>query len=176
MQRRCEAVDPQLPFAKFRTMDDVRGEAVATPRAQAMLLGTLAGLALLLAAVGLYGLVARSRRGADPRARHPDGAGRVVAAGGRVGGACRASLLAVVGVAVGGVAARLGASALRHLVWGVSVADPLTFAVAIGVVLAVAAIAALVPALRIVRLNPIKALRARRWAVYLMTHVASPAH
>ena len=57
MQRAVEAVDPLLPFAKFRTFDEVRGEAVAMQRAQAMLLGTLAGLALLLAAVGLYGLV-----------------------------------------------------------------------------------------------------------------------
>jgi ABC-type antimicrobial peptide transport system permease subunit len=44
-------------------------------------------------------------------------------------------------------------------VWGVTVTDPLTFAVAIGTVLAVAAIAALIPALRIARLNPIRALR-----------------
>ena len=58
MQQAVESVDPLLPVAKFRTLDDVRGEAVATPRAQALLLGTLAGLALLLAAVGLYGLVA----------------------------------------------------------------------------------------------------------------------
>ncbi len=58
MQHAVQAVDPLLPFVKFRTLDEVRGEAVATPRAQAMLLGTLAGLALLLAAVGLYGLVA----------------------------------------------------------------------------------------------------------------------
>jgi len=49
---------------------------------------------------------------------------------------------------------------LRHLVWGISVADPSTFAVAGAAVLAVAACAALVPALRIVRLNPIRALRA----------------
>ena len=67
--------------------------------------------------------------------------------------------LAVAGVASGGVAARVGATTMRHLVWGVSVEDPLTFAVAIGAVLAVAAIAALVPALRIARMNPIKALR-----------------
>jgi ABC-type antimicrobial peptide transport system permease subunit len=69
-------------------------------------------------------------------------------------------LLALAGVAIGGIAARLGVSTLRHLVWGVSVADPLTFVAAIGAVVIVAAIAALVPALRIVRLNPIKALRA----------------
>ena len=48
---------------------------------------------------------------------------------------------------------------MQHLVWGVSVADPLTFTVAIGTVLAVTAVAVIVPALRIVRLNPIKALR-----------------
>src|SRR5206468_1674658 len=58
MQRAVESIDPLLPFAKFRTFDEVRSEAVATPRAQATLLGTLAGLALLLAAIGLYGLVA----------------------------------------------------------------------------------------------------------------------
>jgi ABC-type antimicrobial peptide transport system permease subunit len=68
-------------------------------------------------------------------------------------------LLALAGVAIGGIAARLGASTLRHLVWGVSVADPVTFIVAIGAVMIVAAVAALVPALRIVQLNPIKALR-----------------
>src|SRR5262249_19660830 len=60
MARAAAAVDPLLPFAKFRTIDDVRSEAVATERAQTMLLGALAGLAVLLAAVGLYGLVANS--------------------------------------------------------------------------------------------------------------------
>src|SRR2546428_8137687 len=50
MQNAVGSVDPQLPFTTFRTLDDVRGEAVAAPRAQAWLLGTLASLALLLAA------------------------------------------------------------------------------------------------------------------------------
>jgi predicted permease len=159
MQHAVEAVDPLLPFAKFRTIDEVRGEAVATPRAQALLLGTLAGLALLLAAVGLYGLVANSvaerRRELGIRLALGASSRQAIAAAALPGLA-----LAVAGVAIGAVAARLGASTLRHLVWGVSVVDPLTFAVAIGAVLAVGAIAALVPALRIVRLNPIKALRA----------------
>jgi len=69
------------------------------------------------------------------------------------------TLPALAGVAIGGFGARLAASTLQHLVWGVSVTDPLTFAAAIATVLAVAAIAALVPALRIARLNPIRALR-----------------
>ena len=137
----------------------MRGEAVATPRAQAMLLGTLAGLALLLAAVGLYGLVANgvAERTRELGIRIALGASsrQAIASAALPGFAARGSPAS----AIGGVAARLGASTLRHLVWGVSVADPLTFTVAIGAVLVVAAIAALVPALRIVRLNPIRALR-----------------
>ena len=158
MQQAVASVDPLLPVVKFRTLDDVRGEAVATPRAQALLLGTLAGLALLLAAVGLYGLVANgvAERTRELGIRIALGASsRQAIASAAVPGLA----LAAAGVAIGGVAARLGASTLQHLVWGVSVADPLTFAVAIGTVLAVAAIAAFVPALRIVRLNPLKALR-----------------
>jgi predicted permease len=158
MAQAVETVDPLLPFAKFRTIDEVRGEAVATPRAQAVLLGTLAGLALLLAAVGLYGLVANTvaerRRELGIRIALGASSRQAIASA-----AVPGFLLAVAGVAIGGVGARLGASTLRHLVWGVSVADPLTFAAAMATVLAVAAIAALVPALRIVRLNPINALR-----------------
>jgi ABC-type antimicrobial peptide transport system permease subunit len=147
-----------LPFAKFRTFDEVRSEAVATQRAQAMLLGTLAGLALLLAAVGLYGLVANAvaERTRELGIRIALGATsrQAIAAAALPGLA-----LAAAGVAIGGVAARAGVTTMRHLVWGVSVADPLTYVVSIGTVLAVAAIAALVPALRVVRLNPIRALR-----------------
>jgi putative ABC transport system permease protein len=68
-------------------------------------------------------------------------------------------VLAVVGVSVGLVAARLAARTLEHLVWGVTVGDPVTFAMAAGAALGVATIATLVPALRIARLNPIRALR-----------------
>jgi predicted permease len=158
MQRAVQAVDPLLPFAKFRTLDDVRGEAVATPRAQATLLGALAGLALLLAAVGLYGLVANSvaERTRELGIRLALGASSrqtVMAA------AAPGIALALAGVALGLGAARLGATALQHLVWGVSVTDPVTFVVAAGSVLLVALVAALAPALRISRLNPIRALR-----------------
>jgi ABC-type antimicrobial peptide transport system permease subunit len=68
-------------------------------------------------------------------------------------------VLAVAGVAIGLVAARLAARTMAHVVWGVTVGDPVTFAMAAGVVLIVTAIATLVPAVRIARLNPIKALR-----------------
>jgi ABC-type antimicrobial peptide transport system permease subunit len=68
------------------------------------------------------------------------------------------AILGVIGVVAGLVAGRFGARLLQHLVWGVSVGDPITFAAAGATVLCVAVVAALVPSLRIVRLNPIRAL------------------
>ena len=136
----------------------MRGEAVATPRAQALLLDTLAGLALLLAAVGLYGLVATSvavrTRELGIRLALGASSRQAVAAAAAPGIA-----LAAAGVAIGLVAARLGATTLQHLVWGMSVTDPVTFGAAALSVLLVAVVAAFVPALRIARLNPIRALR-----------------
>ena len=70
-------------------------------------------------------------------------------------------ILAVAGVGIGALAARLAATTLRHLVWGISVNDPLTFGLAAAVVLVVTVVATLVPAVRIARLNPITALRQR---------------
>jgi hypothetical protein len=60
MQRALKDVDPLLPFNTFRTVDDLRGEALRLPRAAAMLFTTLAGLAVLLSSIGLYGIVAAS--------------------------------------------------------------------------------------------------------------------
>jgi hypothetical protein len=158
MQRAVEAVDPLLPFAKFRTIDDVRREAVATERAQAMLLGSLAALAVVLAAVGLYGLVAntvaeRTRELGIRLALGATSRQAIVAA------AAPGLMLSIAGAAIGGIAARFSTSVLRSLVWGISTTDAATFVVAIATVLAAAVVAVLVPALRIVRLNPIRALR-----------------
>jgi putative ABC transport system permease protein len=158
MQRAVESVDSQLPFAKFRTLEDVRGEAVATQRAQALLLGALAGLALVLAAVGIYGLVASSvtERTRELGIRMALGAtpARTFTVAALPGLA-----LGAVGIAIGLALARATARVMASLVWGVTVADLLTFALATAVVLVVVLAAALVPALRILKLNPVRALR-----------------
>jgi len=158
MQRAIQAVDPQLPFAGFHSMDDVRYRALAQERFQAALLGALAGLALLLAAVGIYGLIANS---VAERTRE---LGIRLALGATVAQVMRSVALpgvalALAGVAAGSVLAGFASQLLRHLVWGVRPGDPLTF-VTVGLgLLGVAAAASFLPALRVARLNPAETLR-----------------
>jgi predicted permease len=158
MTRAVQSVDAQLPFAGFRSMEDVRYRALAAERLQTALLGALAGLALLLAAVGIYGLIANS---VAERTRE---LGIRLALGATVAQAVRAVALpgialALAGVAAGSVLAGFASPLLRHLLWGVRPGDPFTFcAVAFGL-LAVAAAASFLPALRIARLNAAETLR-----------------
>jgi len=158
MQRAMQAVDPQLPFAGFHSMEDVRYRSLAQERFQAALLAALAALALLLAAVGIYGLIANS---VAERTRE---LGIRLALGATVAQAVRAIALpgvalALAGVMTGSVAAAFAARFLRHLIWGVEPGDPLTFgAVGLGL-LGVAAAASFLPALRVARLNPSVTLR-----------------
>jgi len=158
IERAVQSVDNQLPFAGFHTMADVRYRALALERLQAVLLGSLAGLALVLAAVGIYGLIAHS---VGERTRE---LGIRLALGATVPQAMFAVavpgvLLAPAGVAAGSVLAVFAARLLRHMVWGVRPGDPLTFgAVACGL-LVVAAAASFLPALRVTRLNTAETLR-----------------
>ena len=158
MQKAMKSVDPLLPFAEFRTIGKIRSAALAQQQFQAMLMAALAGLSLLLAAVGIYGLIAQS---VLERTRE---FGIRIAVGATNWQAARSAMRpAIVLASFGcfiGVAASLGmARLMRSLIWGVSPADPQTLAATAALLLAAAAMASFVPAVRILRMDCAAVLR-----------------
>jgi putative ABC transport system permease protein len=153
------AIDPEQPVADVRTMVQVLDRELTPQRFTALLLGVFAGVALLLAAVGIYSVLSYIVRGRSREigvrmalgARTSDVLGLVIVEG---------MSPALVGVAAGTIAALASAKVMSTLVFGVSASDPLTLA-AVGAALAlVALMASLVPAYRALRLDPVKVLRA----------------
>lgn len=151
-------IDPILPLANVRTMEDVLRAAAARPRLTANLLGVFALIALALATVGIYGVVsfatARRTREIGVRmalgARHTDVLRQIVAEGMRP---------VVVGVVLGAVVALAGARVLSDVLFGVSPRDPVTFVVVPLVLAAVAGLASYLPARRAARVAPMESLR-----------------
>ncbi len=159
MQSAVEAVDPQLPFASFKSMEAVQFNAFNRQRYEATIFSLLAGLALLLAAIGLYGLIAHSvserRREMGIRMALGATAPRTMWTVVRP-----AAGLTLAGIVLGAALARASVTLLRDMLWGVPATDPTTFvAVAFGL-LAVAVVASVIPALRLLRLDPAETLRA----------------
>jgi predicted permease len=150
--------DADQPVSTLRTMNDIFDAELANRDTQLALVGAFAGLALLLAAVGLYGVLsyAVARRTSEIGLRMALGAqrGTVVRAVVR-----SALLLACVGLAAGVGAALVLARLLESFLFEVSAADPLTFIVTAGLLLLVAAAAAYVPAQRAANVDPMAALR-----------------
>jgi putative ABC transport system permease protein len=151
-------MDPALPVADVRSMTDVVGAALSTPRFTSVLLSMFALLALTLSAVGIYGVLSYvvSRRTREIGIRVAIGADRsrvlrlVLSSG--LG-------LAGIGIAAGVVVALFVSRLLAGLLHGVTPADPLTFvSVAIGLA-AVAFAASLAPAWRAMRVDPVVALK-----------------
>jgi putative ABC transport system permease protein len=152
------AVDPGLGISEVATMEQVLADSTSDRRLNMLLFALLGGLALALATVGVYGVVAHSvtRRTHEIGVRMAIGATpadvvrMVLDEGGR---------LAVAGVAAGSIVAFAGARLIRGLLFEVSATDPLTFGgVAIGL-LGVALLASYVPARRATRVDPMIALR-----------------
>ena len=151
-------LDAQLPVANVRPMADVVGAALATPRLTGFLLGAFAAIALALAAVGIYGVLAYlvSRRTHEIGIRMAIGAdrGQVVRMILRQG-----LVLGVLGVGIG-VAASFGLTRLMGtLLYQVRPNDPLTFVAVAALLIGVALLASGVPALRAARVSPLVALR-----------------
>ena len=153
------AVDPELPIGRIGLVDEYYAEALARRRFVTFLLGGFAALALLLGGVGLYGVLSYSvaRRTREFGVRIALGASPVSVAAGVVR---EGLVLTSMGLLVGSAAALALSRFLRHLLWGVSPADPVTIASVAVVLLGAAAAACWVPARRATRANPIIALRA----------------
>jgi predicted permease len=153
-----QAIDPQLPVADVRTMDQVRAASIAPQRLLMAILATLAATAVLLAAIGLHGLVANSMH---ERTRE---IGIRLALGATMFDAVRALatpalMLAAAGTLIGVLLARAGSALVRHFLWGVSAEDPATYAAVAVLIMMIAAGASILPAMRILRLDPSSALR-----------------
>ena len=159
VQAAVASVDLELPVARFRTIDELRGRITRDQRYHASLFSVIAGLALVLAAIGLYGLISQSitRRTHELGIRMALGS----TAGQAIANAIKPGIvLALAGVAAGYLLSLIAVRFLEHLLWGVRPRDPLTFLWTAGFLLAVAVLASLAPALRILRMDPAKTLRA----------------
>jgi len=158
-RREIWAVNKDLPIYATETLDGLLDASVAGRRSSVQLVGSLAVLALVLAALGIYGVVSfltgerthelavRVALGARPR--------DILALTMRDGLA-----LAVVGLATGGAVAAALTRLLRSQLYGVTATDPTTFAAAAVTLVAVALVASYLPARRAVRVEPTRALQA----------------
>jgi putative ABC transport system permease protein len=151
-------IDPNQPLVKIRTMDENMAASVTEPRFRTWLIGIFAGLALVLAAVGIYGVMSYSvtQRTNEIGIRVTLGAQandvfRIV-----VGEGMR---LALLGVAVGVVAALISTRVLRTFLYGISAVDPVTFVATALLLTMVAVAASYFPARRATRVDPMVALR-----------------
>jgi ABC-type antimicrobial peptide transport system permease subunit len=158
VRQAVRSIDPNLPLAEVRTLDDVTTDALSQARFTTLLMSLFAGLALALATIGIYGvislLVARRRREIGIRialgARSGSILGMVVSRGMR---------LAAVGVGAGLVIAAGLTRVMASLLYAVGPLDPLTFTAVPAIVVCVALLACVIPAGRAARLDPIVALR-----------------
>jgi putative ABC transport system permease protein len=153
------ALDPQLPVYDARPLDDLVRESIAERRFYALLLATFAALALVLSAVGIYGVIAyavqQRRRELGIRIALGASRERVIVMVMRQG-----LLLTITGALVGLIGAGLLTRVLSGQLFGVTPMDPVTFIAVPAVLVAVAIVACVVPARRAVAVDPASAIRA----------------
>jgi predicted permease len=151
-------IDPNRPIDHVQTLEEIRNETIAPQRLNATLIGLFAALALAIATVGVAGVLAFSV------SQRTNELGIRVALGAQRGAILRMILgeglvMALVGLALGGAAAVPLSELLTGLLFGIEPADPPTIAVAALLLVAVAVVAAWVPARRATAVDPITALR-----------------
>jgi predicted permease len=159
LRNEVHRLDPTLAVADVQAMDQIVDSSVSTPRFAFALVGLFAGLAIVLAGIGTYGVISYSvsQRTPELGIRMALGAVRSDVMGLVLGHAAK---LAGLGTAIGVLAALGFARLLKTLIFEVSTADPVTFATVAGMVIAVALLAGYIPALRATATDPVNALRA----------------
>jgi putative ABC transport system permease protein len=159
IRRETKTLIPNLPPPLIRTMDDLISDTVAQPRLQTGLLAGFAGVALLLAAIGLYGVLAYSvaQREREIGVRLTLGAQRHQVLALVIG---RGMRLVLAGLVVGLIVSVALTRVMRSLLYGVTPTDPLTVVLAAAVLLGATLLACWLPARRAARTDPVVALRA----------------
>jgi predicted permease len=158
IRREIQAVDPDLPIFNVRTMNEVIDGSLASRRFSAELVGVFAVVALLLASVGLYGLLAYmvGQRSHEIGVRMALGAmpstiGKMIVS--------RGAGLASIGVGIGLILSGIMAPLISSVLYGVRPLDPDVFIAVPAILMVVALLASYIPAWRAARVNPIVALR-----------------
>lgn len=159
VQAAVHRVDPSLAVAEVQWMDEVADATVATPRFAFVLVGIFAGLAILLAAIGTYGVIAYSvsRRTPEFGLRMALGAQRMDVL---LLVLRQATMLTLGGAVLGMAFASLAARVLKSMIYEVNPSDPLIFSAAGVFVIAMALAACCVPARKATKTDPMIALRA----------------
>ena len=158
VRRAVASVNPLIPLAGVTTLLEMREASIAQERLFASLCAALAALAVLLSCIGLYGLTAYNvaRRTHDIGIRLALGATR---AGITWSVLREAAMLTIVGLALGLPVTLLAGGLVRHQLFGVPPADPLTMAASAALLLVVAVFSAWVPGRRAARVDPVQALK-----------------
>jgi putative ABC transport system permease protein len=158
VRREIGALDRDVPIAGVQTMDGYLAQDTEQPRLSVMLLGGLGALALLLAVIGIYGVISYTvaQRTQEIGVRMALGATRHDVLRMVVG---QATVLIAVGLAAGAAASLALGSVMRSLLFQVSARDPATLVAIVGVLGGVALVASILPAWRATRVDPLAALR-----------------
>jgi putative ABC transport system permease protein len=158
LREQLRAVDPEIPIVSTNTLEQYISESASGPRFRTVVVLSFAGAACLLALVGIYGVMA------FVVAERTHEIGVRMALGAKQGSVLRFVLgqgmrLTVAGMAIGVAGAVAGMRVIRSMLFGVGATDPVTYAVVIAALGAVAMLACWIPARRASRVDPLVALR-----------------